>query len=269
MMPNVLQYPIAVHGALRAGFTVVNTNPLYTARELEHQLIDSGATVIVILENFAHVLQEVIAHTPIKHVIVTSVGEMLGFPKGAIVNFVVRHKRKQVKPYNLPGAWNFQQALKAGSRVRMQPVSLTHADIAFLQYTGGTTGVAKGAMLTHGNMVANVLQALEWIRPAFPRDPATLITALPLYHIFALTANCLLFVRARLAQRSHHQSARLPRVRRGAEEVQVHVHQRREHAVQRAAAHARLRQGRLQRTARSRSAAAWPCRRPSRSAGRK
>jgi long-chain acyl-CoA synthetase len=194
MMPNTLQYPIVVHGALRAGLTVVNTNPLYTTRELEHQLTDSGATAIVILENFAHVLQEVIAHTPIKHVIVTSVGEMLGFPKGNIVNFVVRHKRKQVKPYSLPGAKLFKQALKEGARARLQPVKLTHDDIAFLQYTGGTTGVAKGAMLTHGNMVANVLQAREWIGPAFPRDPQTLITALPLYHIFALTANCLLFV---------------------------------------------------------------------------
>ncbi len=195
MMPNLLQYPVAVHGALRAGMTVVNTNPLYTARELEHQLVDSGATVIVILENFAHVLEEVIKHTNIKHIVVTSVGEMLGFPKGAIVNWVVRKKRKQVKPYNLPGAKSFKQALKEGGTVRMKPVSLNHADIAFLQYTGGTTGVAKGAMLTHGNMVANVLQALEWINPSFPRDPATLITALPLYHIFALTANCLLFVR--------------------------------------------------------------------------
>jgi len=194
MMPNVLQYPIVVHGALRAGFTVVNTNPLYTTRELEHQLVDSGATVIVILENFAHVLQEVIAHTPIKHVVVTSVGELLGFPMGAIVNFVVRHKRKQVKPYDLPGAWSFRSALKAGAGARLQPVSLNHSDIAFLQYTGGTTGVAKGAMLTHGNMVANVLQAMEWIKPSFPREPATLITALPLYHIFALTANCMLFV---------------------------------------------------------------------------
>jgi long-chain acyl-CoA synthetase len=194
MLPNTLQYPIAVHGALRAGLTVVNTNPLYTTRELEHQLSDSGATVIVILENFAHVLQEVIAHTPIKHVVITSVGEMLGFPKGQIVDWVVRHKRKQVKPYNLPGAKRFKQALKEGAAVRLQPVKLTHEDIAFLQYTGGTTGVAKGAMLTHGNMVANVLQALEWIGPSFPRDPATLITALPMYHIFALTANCLLFV---------------------------------------------------------------------------
>jgi len=194
MMPNVLQYPIAVHGALRAGFIVVNTNPLYTPRELEHQLKDSGASVIVVLENFAHVLQEVIAQTPVKHVVVTSVGEMLGFAKGAIVNWVVRKKRKQVKPFNLPGAWSFKQALKLGQDQRLQPVKLTHSDIAFLQYTGGTTGVAKGAMLTHGNMVANVLQAMEWIRPGFPRDPQTLITALPLYHIFALTANCLLFV---------------------------------------------------------------------------
>ena len=194
MMPNVLQYPVAVHGALRAGLTVVNTNPLYTARELEHQLTDSGATTIVILENFAHVLQEVIAHTPIKHVIVTSVGEMLGFPKGAIVNLVVRRLRKQVKPFNLPGAKSFKQALEEGAGFRLQSVKLTHDDIAFLQYTGGTTGVAKGAMLTHGNMVANVLQAMEWINPSFPRDPAVLITALPLYHIFALTANCLLFV---------------------------------------------------------------------------
>jgi long-chain acyl-CoA synthetase len=194
MMPNTLQYPIALLGALRAGLTVVNTNPLYTARELEHQLSDSGATVIVILENFAHVLQEVLPRTPIKHIVVTSVGELLGFPKGPIVNFVVRHKRKQVKPYQLPNAKSFKEALRAGSAHRLQSVRLTHADIAFLQYTGGTTGVAKGAMLTHGNMVANVLQALEWIGPSFPRDPAILITALPLYHIFALTANCLLFV---------------------------------------------------------------------------
>jgi long-chain acyl-CoA synthetase len=194
MMPNCLQYPIAVHGALRAGLTVVNTNPLYTARELEHQLADSGATTIVILENFAHVLQEVLSHTPIKHIVVTSIGELLGFPKGPIVNFVVRHKRKQVKPYSLPNTKSFRQALKEGAKVRLQAVKLTHDDIAFLQYTGGTTGVAKGAMLTHGNMVANVLQAMEWIGPSFPRDPATLITALPLYHIFALTANCLLFV---------------------------------------------------------------------------
>ncbi len=194
MMPNTLQYPIAILGALRAGLVVVNTNPLYTTRELEHQLTDSGATTIVILENFAHVLQEVIAHTPVKHIVITSVGELLGFPKGAIVDFVVRHKRKQVKPYSLPGAKRFKDALKEGAKIRLAPVKIGHEDIAFLQYTGGTTGVAKGAMLTHGNMVANVLQAMEWISQAFSRDPAVVITALPLYHIFALTANCLLFV---------------------------------------------------------------------------
>ena len=136
---------------------------------------------------------------------------------------MVRHKRKQVKPYSLPGSKNFKQALKEGAKVRLQPVKLTHSDIAFLQYTGGTTGVAKGAMLTHGNMIANVLQALEWIGPSFAREPATLITALPLYHIFALTANCLLFVAAWLAQRAHHQSARFPGVRCRDAQVQVHL----------------------------------------------
>ena len=248
MMPNTLQYPIAIHGALRAGFVVVNTNPLYTARELEHQLADSGATVIVIVENFAHVLQEVIAHTPIKHVIVTSVGEMLGFPKGAIVDFVVRHKRKQVKPYSLPGSKNFKQALKEGAKVRLQSVRLTHSDIAFLQYTGGTTGVAKGAMLTHGNMVANVLQALEWIGPSFTREPATLITALPLYHIFALTANCLLFVllgwRNVLITNPRDFPAFVAEMRK----YKFTLFERREHLVQCVVAHARFRETRLQST---------------------
>ncbi len=195
MLPNILQYPIAICGILRAGCTVVNTNPLYTPRELEHQLKDSGAKVILILENFAHVLQEVIGHTAVKHVLVTSVGEMLGFIKGNIVNYVVRHKRKQVPPYSLPGAMTFKQALAAGRRGALQTHELGHQDIAFLQYTGGTTGVAKGAMLTHGNMVANVLQSNAWISAYFPKERATLITPLPLYHIFALTANCLLFLR--------------------------------------------------------------------------
>jgi long-chain acyl-CoA synthetase len=174
---------------------VVNTNPLYTTRELEHQLIDSGAQVIVILENFAHVLQEVIAHTQVKHVLVTSVGEMLGLVKGTIVNFVVRHQRKQVPPYNLPGAITFKQALATERGGAIAEVPLGHADIAFLQYTGGTTGVSKGAMLTHGNMIANVLQSNEWISLFFPKERATAITPLPLYHIFALTANCMLFLR--------------------------------------------------------------------------
>ena len=195
MMPNVLQYPIALFGVLRAGGTVVNTNPLYTARELEHQLHDSGAEVIVILENFAHVLQDVIARTEIKHIVVTSVGELLGFPKGNIVDYVVRHRRKAVPPWQLPTAIRFRQALAAGRRAALAPVDVGHDDVAFLQYTGGTTGVSKGAMLTHRNMVANVLQAHAWVEGTFKSTvPETTITALPLYHIFALTANCLLFV---------------------------------------------------------------------------
>ena len=195
MMPNILQYPIAVCGILRAGGVVVNTNPLYTTHELEHQLKDSGATAIVILENFAHVLQAVIAHTAIEHVLTTSVGGMLAWPKGAIVNFVLRTVRKQVPPYQLDGAREFRDILQASAAARPQPIPLTHDDLAFLQYTGGTTGVAKGAMLSHGNMVANVLQANEWIESSFLAGRGTLITALPLYHIFGLTANCLLFLR--------------------------------------------------------------------------
>jgi long-chain acyl-CoA synthetase len=195
MMPNVLQYPIALFGVLRAGGTVVNTNPLYTARELEHQLHDSGAEVIVILENFAHVLQEVIAKTQVRHIVVTSVGEMLGFPKGNIVDYVVRHRRKAVPPWQLPTAIRFRKTLAAGRRATLAPVDVGHDDIAFLQYTGGTTGVSKGAMLTHHNMVANVLQSNAWVEGTFKSTvPETTITALPLYHIFALTANCLLFV---------------------------------------------------------------------------
>jgi long-chain acyl-CoA synthetase len=195
MMPNLLQYPIAICGILRAGCTVVNTNPLYTTRELEHQLTDSGAQVIIILENFAHVLQEVIAHTHVKHVLLASVGEMLGFVKGTLVNYVVRHKRKQVPAYHLPGAITFKQALAAGRGGTVKDVPLDHSDVAFLQYTGGTTGVSKGAILTHGNMIANVLQSNEWIGTFFPKERGTVITPLPLYHIFALTANCLLFLR--------------------------------------------------------------------------
>ena len=196
MLPNVLQYPIALFGVLRAGGTVVNTNPLYTARELEHQLNDSGAETIVILENFAHVLQEVIAHTRVRTVIVTSVGEMLGFPKGNIVDFVVRRVRKAVPAWQLPQTRRFAAVLHEGRGLSLAKPDLNHDDLAFLQYTGGTTGVSKGAMLSHGNMVSNVLQSMAWTEPVLPRDEIGIsITALPLYHIFALTANCILFLR--------------------------------------------------------------------------
>ena len=195
MMPNVLQYPICLFGVLRSGCTVVNVNPLYTPRELEHQLKDSGAETIVVLENFAHVLQEVIAATPVRTVIVTSLGEMLGL-KGLIVNFVVRHVKKLVPPYVLPGAITFSKAMAEGKGRTLQKVPLDHDDIAFLQYTGGTTGVAKGAMLLHRNIVANLLQARAWLQPFLTTDGPqhVIITALPLYHIFSLTANCLIFM---------------------------------------------------------------------------
>jgi long-chain acyl-CoA synthetase len=194
MLPNVLQYPIAMFGAMRAGLVIVNTNPLYTARELEHQLKDSGAQAIVILENFAHVLQEVLGHTQVRKVIVTAVGDLLRWPKSAIVNYVVRHRRKQVRPWSIPGALPFKEVLAAGRAMKFTPAVCDHADLAFLQYTGGTTGVSKGAMLTHRNIVANVLQARAWIVPVFRAGPGTLITPLPLYHIFALTGNCILFM---------------------------------------------------------------------------
>jgi long-chain acyl-CoA synthetase len=195
MLPNVLQYPIALFGALRAGLTVVNTNPLYTARELEHQLADSGAKAIVILENFAHTLADVIEHTKLEHVIITGVGDQLGWPKSTIVNLVVRHVRKQVPRYDLPGALRFNDVLEQGEFLLFEPVTTTHDDIAFLQYTGGTTGVAKGAMLTHRNMVSNVLQAGAWLGTESKLGADTVITPLPLYHIFALTGNLMVFIK--------------------------------------------------------------------------
>ncbi len=196
MMPNLLQYPICLFGALRAGYVVVNCNPLYTPRELEHQLKDSGAQAIVIVENFAHVLQEVLPHLNLKHVVVTALGDMLGFPKGPIVNFAVRYLKKMVPPWSLPGAVPFGKVLSQGAAAKLEPVSLAHEDIAFLQYTGGTTGVAKGAMLTHGNIVANLQQAHAWLKPVLQADgQEVIVTALPLYHIFALTANCLTFLK--------------------------------------------------------------------------
>jgi len=196
MMPNLLQYPVALFGALRAGLTVVNTNPLYTPRELTHQLSDAGASAIVILENFAHVLERCIDKTPVKTVIVTRMGDMLPPLKGAIVNLVVKYLKRMVPAYHLPGAIAFKSVLEEGKGMNFSPVKVSGDDIAFLQYTGGTTGVAKGAMLTHRNIVANVEQAAAWLKPFTSTDEAEIvITALPLYHIFALTANCLVFMR--------------------------------------------------------------------------
>jgi len=190
MMPNCLQYPIAMFGTLRAGCVVVNVNPLYTARELEHQVNDSGAEAIVILENFASVLEQVRARTPLKHVVITSLGEMLGL-KGLIVNLVVRKVKKMVPAYDVPGAVSFKQALAEGASAKLATPPLGHDDLAFLQYTGGTTGVSKGAMLLHRNVIAALLQYKSWLGPAMAGDRPVIITALPLYHIFSLTVNCL------------------------------------------------------------------------------
>ncbi|MBU0750701.1 MAG: long-chain-fatty-acid--CoA ligase [Gammaproteobacteria bacterium] len=194
MMPNLLQYPICLFGALRAGCTVVSCNPLYTPRELEHQLKDSGAEVMVVVENFAHTVEQVLPHTAVRHVIVTPMGEMLGTLKGTLVNLVVRHVKKLVPAWRIPGAINFSTALAAGRRHGFQPVEISLDDLAFLQYTGGTTGVAKGAMLSHRNIVSNVTQAHAWIRGTVHEGEELIVTALPLYHIFALTANCLTFL---------------------------------------------------------------------------
>jgi long-chain acyl-CoA synthetase len=189
MMPNLLQYPVAIFGVLRAGLIGVNCNPLYTPRELEHQLNDSGAEAIVILENFAKTLEEVIGRTRVKTVITTQVGDMLGFPKSLIANFVVKRVKKLVPPFILPGAVAFGAAVAAGSAHRLAPPPLAQEDIAFLQYTGGTTGVSKGAMLTHGNIIANLQQVSAWVSTGLEEGRETVIGALPLYHIFALTAS--------------------------------------------------------------------------------
>jgi len=195
MMPNCLQYPIATFGVLRAGLTVVNVNPLYTARELKHQLVDSGAAVLVVVDNFCDTVQQVIADTPIKHVVTTGLGDMLG-AKGIVVNFVLKYIKKMVPNYSLRGAIRFNQALKLGSRHTLPKVEIDHDDVAFLQYTGGTTGVAKGAMLTNRNLVANMQQASAWISASgIEMGKEWIITALPLYHIFALTANGLVFMK--------------------------------------------------------------------------
>ena len=191
MLPNTLQYPIALFGALRAGLAVVNVNPLYTARELEHQLADSGAVAILVLENFAAALSEAIGRTAVKHVIVTSLGDQLGFPKGPLVNFAVRHIKKMVPAWSLPGHLRFNDLLAKAAGKQAPNVGLGHDDTAFLQYTGGTTGVAKGAVLSHGNMIANTLQLAAWVGGLFTQGEERIVTALPLYHIFSLTVNAL------------------------------------------------------------------------------
>jgi long-chain acyl-CoA synthetase len=195
MMPNCLQYPVAIFGILRAGYVVVNVNPLYTARELEHQLKDSGAEAVVILENFAHVLQAVVAKTPVKHVVIAALGDLLGL-KGLLVNFVLRRVKKMVPPWDIPGAVRFNAVLAEGRPNALKPTQVGHDDLAFLQYTGGTTGVSKGAMLLHRNILANLEQAMAWIRPFMKEDDRqVMITALPLYHILSLTANGLLMMK--------------------------------------------------------------------------
>jgi long-chain acyl-CoA synthetase len=199
MMPNVLQYPIAIAAVLRAGYIVVNVNPLYTPRELEHQLRDSGAEAIVILENFAHTLEKVIANTPIKIAIIASMGDLLGGLKGGLVNFVVRNIKKMVPGYSLPNAIRFNSVLTEAASMTLRPSELGHDDIAFLQYTGGTTGLSKGAMLSHRNVIANLMQNEAWLQPALDKEPKleslTFVCALPLYHIFALTICCLMGTR--------------------------------------------------------------------------
>jgi len=195
MLPNLLQYPIALFGALRAGLTVVNVNPLYTASELEHQLADSGATAIVVLENFAHILGQALPKTRVRHVVTTQVGDLLPPVRRALVNFVVKRVRRMVPAWRIPGATAFREALARGATHGLDGADVSSEDIAFLQYTGGTTGVAKGAILTHGNIVANVEQVAAWARGTLEEGAETVITALPLYHVFALTANLLVFVK--------------------------------------------------------------------------
>ncbi len=193
-MPNLLQYPVVMLAAIRAGLVVVNTNPLYTAREMEHQFRDSGAKALVVLSNFGHNVEKVLARTAIKTVIVTQIGDMLPFPKSLLVNAVVKYVKKMVPAYQLPGAISLPSALREGRKLNLQPVTLKRDDLAFIQYTGGTTGVAKGAMLTHRNLIANMLQIRAWMGDHLEEGKETVITALPLYHIFALTVNCMVFI---------------------------------------------------------------------------
>lgn len=197
-MPNLLQYPIVLWGALRAGLVVVNVNPLYTAREMKHQLNDAGVKAIVILANSAHLLEQILPETAIETVVVTEVGDMLGFPKSLLINSVVKYVKKMVPSFNLPKAYTFHHALDLGGEKSFRPEKCKSDEIAFLQYTGGTTGISKGAMLTHRNIIANMLQVREWMRPALNIGEETAILALPLYHIFSLTVNglCMMYIGA-------------------------------------------------------------------------
>ena len=199
MMPNILQYPVCLFGALRAGYVVVNCNPLYTARELEHQLKDSGAEAIVVLENFAHTLAQVMTRVDVKHVVIARMGDLLGFPKGAVVNFVVKYVKRLVPAWTIPGAVDFTAAMARGAAGHLSPVRVTRDDLAFLQYTGGTTGVSKGAVLLHRHLVANILQSEAWYQPALKKIPAgqqiITICALPIYHIFGFNTNMMLAMR--------------------------------------------------------------------------
>jgi long-chain acyl-CoA synthetase len=195
MMPNCLQYPIAIFGVLRAGLTVVNVNPMYTPRELKHQLNDSGAVVLLVVDNFGKTVQEAMTGTPLKHVITTGLGDLVGFPKGTVINFVLKYVKKLIPDYDIPGTVRFKDTLTLGQLHTLPEVEIDPDDIAFLQYTGGTTGVSKGAMLTHRNLVANMQQAGVWIGNGLDYGNEVIITALPLYHIFALTANCLVFMK--------------------------------------------------------------------------
>ena len=195
MLPNLLQYPVALFGALRAGMVVVNVNPLYTPRELQHQLADSGAIAVVVLENFAHTLQQSLEKTAVRHIITTQIGDLFPPLKRCLVNFVIKRLKRMVPRWSLPTATSFNTALNLGAKHTLSNVPVTHEDIAFLQYTGGTTGVAKGTILTHGNMVTNVEQTSAWIGGTLKDGEEVVITPLPLYHIFALTANLLTFVK--------------------------------------------------------------------------
>jgi long-chain acyl-CoA synthetase len=193
-MPNLLQFPVAVFGAFKAGLIVVNTNPLYTAKEMQHQFKDSGAKAIVILANYGHLLEEVLPKTDIQSIIMTEIGDLFPFPKNLLVNSVVKYVKKMVPAYNLPQAYHFNQALSLGQSLKLTPVPMKQEDIAFLQYTGGTTGVSKGAMLTHKNILANMLQIVAWMGTKLKKNEEVAITCLPMYHIFSLTVNCLAFM---------------------------------------------------------------------------